>query len=296
MTRPHRYEPEVNATYAEMAAHYGVAVIPARAYKPRDKAKAEAGVLLAERWIMARLRNRRFCSLAEANAAIAELRGRINDRPFKKLDGTRRQLFEELERPALRPLPATRYEFATWRKAKVNIDYHIEADRHYYSVPYQLVGQRVEVRLSAADGRGLPRPRGSPRTCARFERHGHTTDPAHMPEVAPPARRVDPVADHRAGPPRPARPPPGWSRRSWPPGPTPSRATAPPGHHPPGRPLRRRAARGRLRPGAARCAPTPTAASSRSCGTGLDRQPLPGDPAPCPPPRHDNLRGPGYYN
>jgi len=122
VTRPHRYEPDVNATYQDMAAHYGVAVIPARSYKPRDKAKVEAGVLLAERWIMARVRNERFGSLAEANVEIARLAAWMNARPFKRLAGSRASLFAELDRPALRPLPATRYEFATWRRAKVNID------------------------------------------------------------------------------------------------------------------------------------------------------------------------------
>jgi len=149
VTRPHRYEPDVNATFAEMAAWYAVAVIPARAYKPRDKAKAESGVLLAERWIIARLRDRRFFSLGEANAAVGECVAQINARPFQKLDGSRQSLFEQVDRPALRPLPVTRYEFATWRRARVNIDYHIEAGRHYYSVPYQLARQQVDVRLSA---------------------------------------------------------------------------------------------------------------------------------------------------
>jgi hypothetical protein len=125
VTRPHRYEPDVNATFAEMAAHYGVAIMPARAYKPRDKAKAESGVLIAERWIIARLRDRKFYSLAEANAAVRACVAEINARPFQKLDGSRQSLFEQLDRPALRPLPATRYEFATWHKARVNIDYHL---------------------------------------------------------------------------------------------------------------------------------------------------------------------------
>jgi len=119
VTRPHRYEPDVNATYSEMAAHYNVAIIPARSYRPSDKAKAESGVLVAERWIIARLRNEHFISLAEANNEIARLLEWINARPFKKLDGSRRSLFESLDRPALRPLSATRYEFATWRKAKL---------------------------------------------------------------------------------------------------------------------------------------------------------------------------------
>ena len=182
VTRPHRYEPDVNATYAEMAAHYGMAVIPARAYKPRDKAKAESGVLLAERWIIARLRDRRFFSVAEANAAIAGCVTEINARPFQKMDGSRQSLFESLERPALRPLPADRYEFATWRKARVNIDYHIEADRHYYSVPYQLAGQKVDVRLSAATVEIFCSSKRVASHVRSFERHRHSTEPAHMPE------------------------------------------------------------------------------------------------------------------
>ncbi len=173
-TWPHRYEPDVNATYQEMAAHYGVAVVPTRSYKPRDKAKVEAGVLLAERWIIARLRHRQFFSLAEANVAIRHCVASINARPFKKMDGSRKELFEKLDRPALRPLPPTRYEFATWKKAKVNIDYHVELDRHYYSVPHQLVGKVVELRLTAsvlevlfAEARAR-RPRGRARRAVAF--------------------------------------------------------------------------------------------------------------------------------
>src|SRR5437762_13379349 len=165
-----------------MAVHYGVAVLPTRPGKPRDKAKVEAGVLLAERWILARLRNRHFYSLAEANAAIAECVRAINDRPFRKLPGCRRDWFEELERPVMRPLPAARYEFARWRLGvKVNIDYHIEANRHYYSVPYQLVGARVDVRITA----GVVEVFHSAQRVASHLRDDtpgrHTTDPAHMP-------------------------------------------------------------------------------------------------------------------
>jgi transposase len=182
VTRPHRYEPDVNVTYSEMAAHYGVAIIPTRTYKPRDKAKVEAGVLLAERWIIARLRHRHFTSLAEANVAIRECTGVINARPFKKMDGSRTELFDQLDRPALRPLPATRYEFATWKKATVNIDYHVELDRHYYSVPYQLVGKIVELRCTASTLEVLfsaKRVASWPRSSVRG---GFSTDPAHMPE------------------------------------------------------------------------------------------------------------------
>jgi len=183
VTRSHRYEPDVNATYAEMAAHYNVAIIPARAYRPRDKAKAESGVLLAERWIIAALRNRRFTSLGEANLEIARLLAWINARPFKKLDGSRQSLFETLDRPALGPLPADRYEFATWRSAKLNIDYHVEvrSERHYYSVPYRLVGEVVDVRLSATTVEVFYRHRRVA-SHVRVYRPGYSTDPAHMPE------------------------------------------------------------------------------------------------------------------
>ncbi|HEV8116129.1 MAG TPA: IS21 family transposase, partial [Acidimicrobiales bacterium] len=183
VTRPHRYEPDVNATYQDMAAHYGVAVIPARSYKPRDKAKVEAGVLLAERWIMARVRNERFTSLAEANVEIARLAEWMNARPFKRLAGSRASLFEELDRPALRPLPAQRYEFAAWRRAKVNIDYHVEvrAERHYYSVPYALAGEVVDLRLSAGTVEVFHRHRRVASHLRRFA-PGFSTDPAHMPE------------------------------------------------------------------------------------------------------------------
>lgn len=182
--KAHRYEPDLNASYAEMAAHYGLAIIPARPRKARDKAKAESGVLLAERWILARLRNRRFYSLPEANAEIAELVRWLNDRPFKKLPGSRRQLFVELERPVMRPLPATRYSYGAWRiGVKVNIDYHIEADRHYYSVPYQLVGQRVDVRTSASAVEVFHSGRRVASHLRSFLAGRHTTDPAHMPDA-----------------------------------------------------------------------------------------------------------------
>jgi len=180
VTTAHRYEPQLNRTYQEMAAHYGVVVMPARAYKPRDKAKVEVGVQIAERWIIARLRHQQFFSLAELNAAIRELVSQLNDRPFKKMDGCRRTLFETLERPVMRRLPAQAYEYADWKLARVNIDYHIEVERHYYSVPYQLVGQQVDVRLTASvveiflAGRRMASHR-------RSSRHGYTTDPNHMP-------------------------------------------------------------------------------------------------------------------
>jgi transposase len=147
---PCRYEPELNATYRELAEHYGFAVIPARPYKPRDKAKVEQGVLLAERWIIAALRHRKFFQLEDLNQAIGELLTRLNHRPFRKRPHTSRMLlFEQLDRPALKPLAVERYVIAQWKPVKPNIDYHVEVERHYYSVPYQLVGQQLEARYTA---------------------------------------------------------------------------------------------------------------------------------------------------
>ncbi|MHB8696190.1 MAG: IS21 family transposase, partial [Solirubrobacteraceae bacterium] len=182
VTRAHRYEPEINATYLELASHYGCAVIPARPYKPRDKAKAESGVLVVERWLLAALRNRTFFSLAELNAAIRTKLAGLNARPFKKLPGSRASLFEQLERPALRPLPQARYEFALWKQATVNIDYHVEVERHYYSVPYQLVGEHADVRLSRSTVEIFLRGRRVASHLRSAERGRHTTTAEHMPE------------------------------------------------------------------------------------------------------------------
>ena len=182
VTKTHRYEPEINRTYAEMAAHYGTAIIPARPYKPRDKAKVEAGVLLTERWILAVLRNRTFFSLAEANVAIRERVAWLNSRPFKKLPGSRASLFAELDAPALRPLPERPYEYATWKRAIVNIDYHVEVERHWYSVPYGLVREPADVRLAAATVEVFVRGRRVASHLRSSQPGRHTTDPAHMPE------------------------------------------------------------------------------------------------------------------
>lgn len=143
------FEPEVQRTYAEMLAHYQAAAVPARPYKPRDKAKAEVGVQVVQRWILARLRNSTFFSLEELNAAIRELLVVLNDRVMRHLGMSRRQLFEEIDRPALRPLPETPYVYAEWKRCRVGIDYHIEIEKHLYSVPHTLLRQEVEVRLTA---------------------------------------------------------------------------------------------------------------------------------------------------
>ncbi len=146
VTRACRYDPDLNPTYQEFAVHYGMGVVPARPYKPRDKAKAESGVQVCERWIVAALRNRKFFSLPELNQAIRELLVRLNERPFRKRDGSRSSLFHSLEKPALAPLPAERFDMSQWSRATVNIDYHVAFDGNFYSVPYTLVQQVVEVR------------------------------------------------------------------------------------------------------------------------------------------------------
>jgi transposase len=145
---PCYYEPELNPTYRDFADHYGTVIIPARPRRPRDKAKVESGVLVVERWILAALRHRTFFSLAELNIAIRELLTKLNQRKFRKLDTSRARLFEELDRPVLKALPSEPFAFAEWKKARVHPDYHVEIERHYYSVPYHHVGEEVEVSVS----------------------------------------------------------------------------------------------------------------------------------------------------
>ena len=143
-----RYDPDVNPTYQNFAAHYGFGVLPARPYKPRDKAVVENAVQVAQRWILAALRHRKFFSLVEANQSIGELLHRLNHRPFRKRDGSRASVFEALDKPALQPLPSERFEISEWARARVNIDYHVAFDGNFYSVPYNLVQQVVEVRAT----------------------------------------------------------------------------------------------------------------------------------------------------
>ena len=181
VTHAHRYEPEINRTYAALARHDGFAIIPARAAKPRDKAKVEVGVQIVERWMLAHLRHHTFFSLAEVNTALSPLLLTLNARPFKKLPGSRHHLFETLDRPALRPLPVQPYEYAEWKHARVNIDYHVDVEGHYDSVPYALVKQQLDVRLSAQvvelfyKGKRVASHRRSPL------KGRHRTVAAHMP-------------------------------------------------------------------------------------------------------------------
>jgi transposase len=183
VTRGCRYEPEVNLTYQGFAEHYGTSVLPARPRKPKDKAKVEIAVQVIQRWILARLRNRTFFSIEELNDAIWELLAEVNNRLYQKLGVSRAEMFEKLDRPALRPLPAVRYHYTERKYVRVNIDYHVEFDRHYYSVPYQLAHEQVEVRASDSTIEIVHQHKrvASHRRSAR--RGQHTTDPAHMPSA-----------------------------------------------------------------------------------------------------------------
>lgn len=185
VTRASRTDPDIQPTYQDLATHYGTAILPARPYKPKDKAKAENGVLIVERWILFRLRRRLFTSLHELNQAIRELLVDVNARPFKKLPGCRRTAFELLDRPALMPLPREAYTYAEFRKVRVGLDYHIEIDGHFYSVPYVLVRQEIEVRVTVETVEVL---HGGRRVASHPRSHAlnhKTTDPVH----ADPAHR-----------------------------------------------------------------------------------------------------------
>ena len=289
------YDPELNAAYAELAEHFGTVVLPTRTAKPRDKAAVEAGVLTVERWVLAPLRNRRLFGLAEANRAVAERLCEVNARGFRGEPTSRRELFEDLEREALKPLPGAPYEPSEWRKVTVNIDYHVEGpDRRYYSVPYQLVRQRLDLRATQTTVEVL---RSGRRVASHLREHGrrrYVTDPAHMPQ------------SHRA-------------HLEW----TPSRLVAWAGTVSPetaalaerllaSRPHPEHAYRaclglmnlakryGNERVGAACARALASGAVSYSSvksilAEGLDRVPLAQkEPLP-PPPEHENLRGAAYY-
>jgi len=183
VTRSCRYEPDLNATYRDMAEHYGAVIIPSRVGKPKDKAKVESGVLRVEQAVLAPLRHRTFFSLTELNEAIREQLKILNNRPFQKLETSRQILFETLEKPALKPLPVHPYVYAEWKKATLNIDYHLEVDHHYYSAPYPLIHQVLDVRFTDTlieiffKGRRVASHRRS------YHRGRYTTLPEHMPKA-----------------------------------------------------------------------------------------------------------------
>ncbi len=176
------YDPELNPSYAELAEHFGTVVLPTRTARPRDKAAVEAGVLVCERWVLAALRNRRFFSLAELNEAIRARLELVNSRPFRGEPTSRRELFSELERDALGPLPKAPYTFSEWKNVTVNIDYHVEGpDRRYYSVPYRLVHQRLQLRATANTIEVFRSAQRVASHAREYGRRRYVTDPAHMP-------------------------------------------------------------------------------------------------------------------
>jgi transposase len=179
-----RYEPGIQRTYAEMAQHFGTTIVPARPYKARDKAKVEVAVQIAQRWILARLRNETFFSLAALNARIAELVEALNTRPMRKLGGaTRRELFERYDRPALRALAATPYEMRQWEQVRVNLDYHVEFEKHWYSAPYVLVHEQLWACITPTTVELFHRGQRVASHVRSRLAYKHTTDPAHMPDA-----------------------------------------------------------------------------------------------------------------
>ena len=178
-----RYEPQLTPTYAEWARHYNTVVLPARPYKPKDKAKVEVGVQIVERWILAQLRHQQFFSLAQLNTAIAALLTKLNHRPFKKLPGSRHSQFLTSEQPALHPLPATPYEYAEWRHARVHLDYHLELEGHFYSVPHRFVRQVVDVRFTTTTVEVFHKSERIATHRRNSRKGSHTTLAEHMPKA-----------------------------------------------------------------------------------------------------------------
>jgi len=183
ITKACRYEPEINASYQHMADHYKTVIIPARPYKPKDKSKVENAVLIVERWIMARLRHMDFFTLSELNRNIRELLSDLNRRPFQKLPGSRLSQFELLDKPAMRALPTTRYEYVEFKLARVNIDYHIEYDKRYYSVPHHLVKHQVEVQATRDGVAVFFKGKQIARHARVYTQGSFSTEPSHMPQA-----------------------------------------------------------------------------------------------------------------
>ena len=183
VTRACRYEPEIQRSYEELARHYGTVIVPARPAHPRDKAKAEVGVQIAERWILARLRNETFFTLHALNQRIAELLEDLNARIMRRYRASRRTLFEQLDAPALKPLPAQRYEHASWKLVRPSLDYHVELDGHYYSVPFTLRHERMDLRHTTTTVEVFLRGARVASHLKSSLRGRHTTVPEHMPKA-----------------------------------------------------------------------------------------------------------------
>lgn len=182
VTKAHRYDPDINANYQHFSEHYEVAIVPARAMSPKDKAKVESGVGIVTCQILAPLRNVTFTSLGEINAAIREGIARVNNQKFQKMNTTRRELYEQLDKPALKPLPSSRYQYAKWKNVKINIDYHFAFDSHYYSVPYQYINKMVEIRATNKTVECFYDNQRIAVHTRNYKKYTHTTVREHMPK------------------------------------------------------------------------------------------------------------------
>lgn len=294
VSRACRYDPDLNPTYQEMAMHYGVGVVPARPYRPRDKAKVEVGVQVVERWIIAALRHQKFFRLEEVNRAIRELLERLNQRPFRKREGSRASVFASIERSALRSLPSERFDMSQWSRARVNIDYHIAFDANFYSVPYTLVQELVEVRATPSTveifhkGQRVSshlRSRGRGRVCTEKE-HRPKSHQAHLEWT--PSRMVH------------------WAEQI---GPNTAQLFARILAEKPHPEMGYRSCLGIIRLAEQYSAARMEAAADRALLTGacryqsvksilknsLDQQPLTASPSLATPPAHDNIRGAEYF-
>ena len=294
VTRACRYEPVLNRSYKDMARHYEMAIVPARPYRPKDKAKVEKCVQWVEQSLLEALRHERFTSLGELNEAIAELRDVLNAKPFQKRPESRLELFEELDRPALRPLPAQRYEYAEWTQGRVNIDYHVAAGRHRYSVPCELVQQQVELRLTASCVEVLHQGRRVALHVRSRVQGGFTTQPAHRPKSH---------REHGEWPPERLQE---WAGTV---GPSTGRAVSElleESEYPQERygsclgimRLARQCGDERMEAAARRALHYGTvsyASIKAMLASGADRQPLEGEPSAGEPVEHDNVRGGRYY-
>lgn len=183
VTNAHRYDPDVNVNYQHLCEHYGVAIVPARVGEPKDKAKVENAVSIVERQILAPLRHMTFTSIGEINAAIKKQLLILNNQPFQKMKTSRRELFETLDKPALKPLPPSRYEYAHWKKAKIHIDYHFVFDHHFYSVPYQHIRHVVEIRATSKTVECFYQGQRIAAHARSYHRYGYTTLAEHMPKA-----------------------------------------------------------------------------------------------------------------
>ena len=183
VSKPNYYEPDINPTYQNMAEYFGTAIIPARVRRPDDKGKVEKGVQDAERWVLAALRNHTFFSLSEFNRAVMTKMAELNDKPFQKMDGSRRSLFEAIDRPALKPLPSQPYELAEWTKARVNVDCHVQgSDNNFYSVPYQLIKQVVELKVTASMMEIIFKGKRVALHRRALGKYLYVTEPSHLPK------------------------------------------------------------------------------------------------------------------